>query len=307
MGLGGFSPPGAGGQPAAGQPTREFAEGVRIDWERRVVEVDASVVLREGMLELLACSPQTREHESILVVKARPMHIYQAMGLIGLEPGSPVRYDASANRAYPPTGELLHVQIRYRERALERTVQARQWLREQKRNRPPQEIEWVFAGSAPRAGQEFPADVDGTVVCVVDFTSALIAVAGLHTADDEYLWLSANTEAIPPVGTPCTLLISSAKMRSARVTVEVTPDGALRLAGKTVAARDVLRLLHREEPGVANVIVALKPVGDVSDDVLDRAVAKLVEVGIGRGAIEVERDDRPTGGPPAREPPTRDD
>src|ERR1043166_8218583 len=50
-------------EPAASRP---FQPGVRIDWEQKAVEIDARVVLREGPLELFACSPQTKEHESIL-------------------------------------------------------------------------------------------------------------------------------------------------------------------------------------------------------------------------------------------------
>ena len=56
---------------------KEFVHGGRIDWTNRRGEVDSRVVLRKGPLELLACSPQTREHESILVVNARPLHIFQ--------------------------------------------------------------------------------------------------------------------------------------------------------------------------------------------------------------------------------------
>ncbi|UCE61208.1 MAG: hypothetical protein JSU63_05560, partial [Phycisphaerales bacterium] len=82
-GAGGKGEDVAGAPEEATSQPRQFAPGVKIDWQRRVVEVDASVVLREGPLELLACSPQTREHESILAVRARPLHIYQAMGLIG--------------------------------------------------------------------------------------------------------------------------------------------------------------------------------------------------------------------------------
>ena len=88
-----------------------FAPGVRIDWRRRVVEVETRVVLRRGPLELLACSPHTREHESILSVHARPMHVFQAMGLIGLSPGSPARYDVKQNNWIAPPGDRLDLRV----------------------------------------------------------------------------------------------------------------------------------------------------------------------------------------------------
>ncbi|MCH8851940.1 MAG: hypothetical protein IID41_04735, partial [Planctomycetes bacterium] len=68
---------------------KPFMPGVRINWQEREVEVAGVVVLREGMLELFACSADTREHESIMRISARPAHVYQALGLLGLEPGSP--------------------------------------------------------------------------------------------------------------------------------------------------------------------------------------------------------------------------
>jgi len=77
--------------PLTADNVRPFADGIQINWTRKQVEVEATVVLREGPLELLACSPNTREHESILVIEARPLHIFKAMGLIGLQPGKPVR------------------------------------------------------------------------------------------------------------------------------------------------------------------------------------------------------------------------
>lgn len=217
LGVGDGPAPPAANQPA--KPTdspQKFAPGVRIDWRRRVVEVDAVVVLRKGPLELLACSPKTREYESILAVSARPMHIFQAMGLIGLEPGSPVRYDEKHDRWLAPTGETLQLRVRYRQKDVERTVPVEHWLLDVKHGRPPKSLKWVFAGSRTLKSGRFGADVDGTVVCVVDFETALISPGARHSADNEALWLAANTKAIPPTGTTCTLLIRSAKEKSAR-------------------------------------------------------------------------------------------
>ena len=98
---------------SAAEPA-QFGPGVRIDWQKRVVELDAEVVLRQGSLELLACSPQTREHESILRVHAKPLHVYQAMGLIGLTPGSPMKFDEKSKQWRRPTGDSLRLSVRTR-------------------------------------------------------------------------------------------------------------------------------------------------------------------------------------------------
>lgn len=193
-----------------GDQPRPFAHGVSIDWPNRTVEVQGKVVLREGPLELLACSPRTREHESIIMVNARPMHIFQALGLIGLEPGAAMRFDEKSDTWSPPRGQALDLRIRYRAKTGERIVPATAWLRDVKTKQPPRSIPWVFAGSEILEDGRFAADPEGTVVCVVDFFSALIAVGTLHSADNELLWLEANSDAVPPLGTECTLLIRAA-------------------------------------------------------------------------------------------------
>jgi len=190
---------------------KPFAPGVRIDWTKRRVEVDARVVLREGALELFACTPQTREHESILVVHARPLHIFQALGLIGLEPGAPATYDRDKDTWSPPRGQRLSLGVQYTGEGDTHEVPIERWMRSVKTQKPPPPINWVFAGSRTWTDGRFAADPDGTVVGVVDFDTALISVGELHSADNELLWLEANTSEIPPLGAKCTLLIQAAQ------------------------------------------------------------------------------------------------
>ena len=208
---------------------RQYAPGVRIDWQQRAVEVEATICLRQGVLELLACSPQTREHESILAVRARPIRIHQAMGLIGLKPGSPARYDSKRGRWVEASGEALRLEVRYRTKDTIKTVPIEQWLFDTKGRRSPKPLNWVFAGSRNLGNGRFGADVDGTIAAVVDFDTALIALSSLHSSDNQFLWLTANTRAIPPVGTPCTLLIRAAG--STPIEVEVTPGANGECAG----------------------------------------------------------------------------
>ena len=194
---------------ATSATVKPFAPGVAIDWQRRAVEVQGRVVLREGPIELFACSPRTREYESIIVVDAQPLHIYQAMGLMGLEPGSPIRFDPKRDRWLPPKGQALRLRVRYRRESKVHTVPVNQWLSLNDTGSAPDRVPWVFAGSRTGEDGRFGADRDGTVIAVVDFETALISVGAVHSADNESLWLSARTAAIPPLGTACTLLIAA--------------------------------------------------------------------------------------------------
>jgi len=269
---------------------KEFAPGVRIDWQARAVEVDAKVVLRKGSLELLACSPQTREHESIFSVAARPLHIYQALGLLGMDPGSPVRYDLKQNRHFPPTGTRLEIDVRY-ERA-EAPVPVRLWLLDVERKRPPEMVKWVFAGSQILDDGRLAADADGTIICVVDFETALIAVGALHTPDNQQLWLAANTDAIPPIGTPCTLVIRRAA--SATVELRVSEDGTLRLADKPITPANLATLAARKNSETADAWIELCPDGKTSDKTVKSVIDSLRAAGIDPAGIRVRPHENST-------------
>ena len=190
--------------------TKSFAPGVSIHWDRQAVEVEARVVLRDGPLELLLCTAGSKEHESILATSARPQDIFHAMGLVGLESGKPVRWDESGDKLIPPSGQKLALTVHCRVDAKEEVFPIEKWLMTADNKIPPPLIPWVFSGSQTVADSRFGADVEGTVVCLVDFETALISVAASHSADDEQLWLRANPETIPQRGTKCRLLIEAA-------------------------------------------------------------------------------------------------
>lgn len=199
------------GAPHTDGGLKTFAPGVHIDWKHKTVEVDAKVVLREGPLELLMCTVGSKEHESILATTARPRDIFQALGLVGFDPGTPVRWDESGKKLLPPEGHKLDITVRCREDSKEVSHILQRWLMTADEKPVEDELSWVFSGSRKMEEGRFGADVEGTVVCVVDFDTALISVGGLHSADDEQLWLRANPKTIPPRGTKCRLIIAAAE------------------------------------------------------------------------------------------------
>jgi len=183
----------------------EFAPHIVIDWSIPRVEIAAEVALSDGLIELLLCGRGTKEHESILVTDASAQRMFEAMGLIGLTPGSPVQYDEATESFLPPRGDRVNIEIEYNNRV----DGAHQWMRETKTSASADPINWVFAGSRDIAGQ-FGANGDGTIVCVVNFDTALIAPDTLHTADNSALWLAANEQRVPAAGTQCRVFIRSA-------------------------------------------------------------------------------------------------
>lgn len=232
---------------------RPYQPGVWIDWHQLQVELEATVILRQGLIELLACAPQLREHESILRVEARPLHVYQALGLIGLTPGHPMYYDPDTDRAYPAEGEPIEIDIRYPADGSPRTVPAESWLRAAGGGTPIGRLPWVFAGSIPVEGEAIAADFEGTVVATVDFATSVVALSRLHSSDNDQLWVQPRTRAIPPVGTRCRLLLRRGPLR-----IELDRAGRVHLCGARVRLStliDVARQIGQRDNRIRWMVV----------------------------------------------------
>lgn len=234
--------------PAAAQPrVVPYQRGIRIDWGRRQVEVDATVILREGLIELFACSPNNREHESIVRIEARPLHLFQALGLIGISPGHPVLYDDETGRRAPATGDPVEIEVGDALDGKLRTVPIESWMRRSADGQPVGRLQWVFAGSVELEDDSIAADHEGTVVALVDFGSSLVALPALHSDRNTDLWLEPATDAIPPVGTRCTLIF-----RPGPVEINLDSTGRLYVGGRRVtlaeAARRIRESANQEDP-----------------------------------------------------------
>jgi hypothetical protein len=308
---GASAPPEAASSREAAAGRVKLAPGVLVDWVEQAVELEAAVVLRRGPLELLACSVGTREHESILVTRARPLHMFQALGLIGLEPGKPVRFDEQNDRWLPPTGPRLRIDIRYLQDGRRVEIPAEQWLWDVGREAPAEPLNWVFAGSMQLEGGRFGADIDGTVICVVDFATALITVSDLHTADNDQLWLSARTDAIPPIDTLCTLVIHP-RDAGPRLVVRVGREGGLHIKGKKLTAEDVAtrwrKMDDSRREGTSHAVVVLLAAKDTPAAKMKGAKADLHKSGVPEASVqaiggtrsESDRAKKPTESPPIK-------
>lgn len=246
----------------ASQPAGPVAyqPGVSIDWAQRRVLLAGEVVLRSGDLELFACSPHTKEHESIVRVHARPLHVYQALGLSGVEPGHPPYYDMNTRQVVPATGERLEISVSWTQDGRTHTVPIEQWMLDKQRDATPGPIPWVFAGSVPLTDDRILADMDGTILCVVDFDGAIIAVGASHSADNESLWLAANSERIPPVGTPVTLIVRAARPR---LIFHVDRFGRLRLDGQPASLRRFVEAARHARDSAIGILYYDPAVPDV--------------------------------------------
>lgn len=113
--------------PAAKPVPLNRQETVLIDRQQRKLILKTKVVLTAGLLEMLLCKAQTKEHESILAIDSDAYVIHAGLLALGVEPGTPVKYQPEFQ---PPTGPKIKIVLRWTDpQGEERTATAQEWIR----------------------------------------------------------------------------------------------------------------------------------------------------------------------------------
>lgn len=180
---------------------------VWIDMKNRQVIVDGYVSLREGFLEMLACLAGTKEHESVIGARTRAQTVHAALLAVGAESGHPVRFRPEFA---PPTGTEIEIELRWLdENGKWKSARAQEWIREAE-SKKPMSHPWVFAGSGfwkDEQGKDFYMAESGDFICVSNFTTSMLDVPIESSQSNEGLLFEANTDAIPPLGTPVRMIL----------------------------------------------------------------------------------------------------
>ncbi len=173
---------------------------------RRLV-MRAKVVLRDGFLEHLLCSTDTKEHESILATGAPPRQIHAGLLLTGAETGHPVRFRP---RFEPPAGSPIAIEMEWTEAGKARKADARTWVIGNKTNKPLDRT-WVFAGSVlfqdPETKETLYSADEGDLITVANFPSAILDLPFASSDSDANRDYLANTEKLPPLGARVTMYL----------------------------------------------------------------------------------------------------
>jgi hypothetical protein len=225
--------PAAGEQPkgrAGAVGLHEFLPGVRADLGAKLVEFDGVVPIDchnprtpDVYLEVTVCTPDTKEHESLVMTKVKAASVHAALLAAGLEPGAPGQWKWEQKKLVPvpARGPGLEVRLAYNGadgRKIE--APATDWIVNATSKAPfvapgdgtGADRGWVFAGSrmVSHEGKEFyDADGVGTLVGLCTFGSETIAWKRVISPDsnvDEPEWI-ADPAKVPAYGTPVTVRI----------------------------------------------------------------------------------------------------
>lgn len=216
--------------------------GVRVDREKRLIEIDGEIPIDVNSketpityLEVMVCTRDSKEHESLVMTRAKAAHVHAALLLLGLEPGKPGAWgiDAKTRRITDtsPTGPALDVVVATLDAAGVKTeTRLSDWAVNQKDGRSLTSTAgdvarglWVFAGSREKMieGQNvYKADADGTLIGLCTFGTETIAWRGVLSPESmvqEPEWI-ADKAKVPPAGTKVV------------VRVRVVPDDSIKPA-----------------------------------------------------------------------------
>jgi hypothetical protein len=235
-----FSNVGRGAEPASDQkpaPEESTAEPVRknlklpglvVDFRKRCVDIEATVCLDQGMLELIACRKGSKEHESIVAIEASPMHIHTALLLLGANNGNPAMSKPVDERKtrwihVPPEGDPVNVYLAFETsngKVVEHPISdfvARsdgrpdEFAAEDDGAQQDDQFPgtFVFAGSQLRDNgpgpRQYLADLTGHVISIATFGDELLCLPGMHTQSNDALMWQVDASKLPKVGSKVTL------------------------------------------------------------------------------------------------------
>lgn len=224
----------AGGSPevkdgtAAGNPVLEKlkALGVTLNPAEHYIDVASIVCLAAGSLELVACTKDSKEHESIVMVEAKPVFIHTALVLLGAQPGTPamrrqVSKDPDRWMDIPPSGSSIGVSLVYQEkdgkaavRPISDFIEASEdesdpvfpgQAQEKEGEKQKFPSTFVFTGSQLMANGDGPkhylADDSGDVISISTFGDEVLSLPEIVGQDNDSLMWEVDPTHLPPVGT----------------------------------------------------------------------------------------------------------
>ena len=215
-------PDGQQTEPATPQAARPQLKlpGLTVNVAERCVDIEATVCLDKGLLELVACTKGSKEHESIVAVEATPMHIHTALLVLGATNGHPQmrRPRDPAGTGWidiPPSGDSIKVSHVFQDtddQLVEHSIAEFVAASDVASNGAAVDggeaadfpDTFLFAGShlfdngdGPRT---YLADESGHVISIATFGDELLCMDGMHAQANDALMWQINPDNLPPVG-----------------------------------------------------------------------------------------------------------
>lgn len=198
--------------------------GLQMNPTDHSVDIEAVICLDQGALELIACTRGTKEHESIIVVEALPIHIHTALLLLGAKNGNPAMRRPIDNEQtrwidVPPQGDPIDVFLAWKDEmgnAVERPIG--DFLeRSEDAGDDPAVLEkkekfpstFLFAGSQLGDPEQKPrtylAQASGNVISISTFGDEVLCLPDVYSQENGALAWQIDSTHLPKVQSKITL------------------------------------------------------------------------------------------------------
>jgi hypothetical protein len=206
------SPPAAEAEKKASTPSDELDKfllerGVKLDRKTSQIHVGGWVNMQKGLIEVLACTPEGKTHESALALECVPSALNAAFLALGYKPGRPVTY--GTERYELPKGDPVWITVEWKTVAGEtKRVRAEELVFDRSTESAMATMAWIYVGSQMLAGPEqakptFAADAIKSLITTYHDPTSIIENP-LDVGQDDTLFF-ANEKVLPPQQTPVTV------------------------------------------------------------------------------------------------------
>jgi len=178
---------------------------VLLDSRSREITVPGTVNMEKGLIELVACGPGGKLHESVLVLDVVPYHLQVALLLLGLRFIGGLEYQGDPRT---PLGDSVEVRARWTLNGKTTTVRIEDLVWDIPHKRPMEHTPWIFVGSKLIQGR-FMADAEKSLITTYHDPFTILDNPLTSGGDDELF--KVNWNLVPPKGTPVEVIIKALK------------------------------------------------------------------------------------------------
>lgn len=214
---------------------------IDIDAAHKQLRVECAALHCPAPLEFFCVVKGTNEHESVLRTEAKPSDLHAALLMLGLTPGAPVKFSATAQKWFPPHGPPLNITVEFDKDGKHVSLPAYKLMRDVRTKQAMPSQQWIFTGSRTMPDGAYAADLTGYFVSIVNFELTPIDIPQLASSANETLEWEADNDQLPALGSPVTMLIEPA----GAFAVAADAEPATKPAAPPIANEDLKSLQDR--------------------------------------------------------------
>ena len=182
-------------------PTTYKIGNILLDVDNRFVQFPGKINMDEGIIELLACTPGGKIHESVLVVDIVPYYLQVSLLLLGLNYGDNLEYQGDPNT---PLGDSVEVWVEWHWENEDYKVRGEDLIFNHISKKIMTHTHWIFSGSRIVNGI-FMADKEGSIITTYHDPFTILDNPLPGGGNDELYVVNHNL--VPPKGTQVDLII----------------------------------------------------------------------------------------------------